>query len=292
MTNQGKPWANPFLRWAGSKRGLVPLLSSCIPEDYGTYFEPFVGSACLFFAIRPQAGVLGDFNPDLIATYDTIRRHPRRVARGMQQFESSADGYYAARALDPSTMPDVDRAARFVFLNRHCFNGVYRTNRKGEFNVPFGSRIGPGPTERDFYRCSVALRSATFVADDFGVTLRDAAQGDVAYLDPPYSTSDRPSFGEYGYGAFTKSDEERLLAQLMQLDRRGVAVLFSYADDNAVIDALREWSVAKIRVQRRIGGIGGRRTTTSEILASNVVDVAEVMSSAGPNVTLHRSSRV
>jgi DNA adenine methylase len=290
MTTQHRPWATPFLRWAGSKRGLLPLLSSCIPKEYGTYFEPFVGSACLFFAIRPAAGVLGDFNPDLIATYDTIRRHPRRVARGMQKFGSTADDYYAARALDPSTMPDVDRAARFVFLNRHCFNGVYRTNRKGEFNVPFGSRIGPGPTERDFYRCSVALRAATFVPDDFGVTLRDAVRGDIAYLDPPYSTSTRPSFGEYGYGAFSKADEARLVEQLTELDRRGVAVLFSYADDDAVIDALREWSVVKIGVQRRIGGIGGRRTTTSEILASNVVDVADAMSRSRGGVSSSQAS--
>lgn len=291
MTNQGRPWANPFLRWAGSKRGLVPLLSSCIPAKYGTYFEPFVGSACLFFAIRPEAGVLGDFNPDLIATYDTIRQHPRRVARRLVRFGTSADDYYAARALDPSTMSEVDRAARFVYLNRHCFNGVYRTNRKGQFNVPFGSRIGPGPTERDFYRCSVALRAATFVPDDFGVTLRDAARGDVAYLDPPYSTSTRPSFGEYGYGAFRKADEARLLEQLTVLDRRGVAVLFSYADDNAVVEALREWSVVRIGVQRRIGGIGGRRTTTSEILASNIVDVAEALSRSRASATLGPVSR-
>lgn len=291
MTGPRRPWAPPFLRWAGSKRGLLPLLSSCIPKEYGTYFEPFVGSACLFFAIRPAVGVLGDFNPDLIATYDAIRRHPRRVARAVQLFGSHADDYYAARALDPSTMSDVDRAARFVYLNRHCFNGVYRTNRRGDFNVPFGSRIGPGPTERDFYRCSVALRAATFVPDDFGVTLRHAARGDFAYLDPPYSTSTRPSFGEYGYGAFTKADETRLTDQLTELDRRGVAVLFSYADDDAVIDALREWSLVRIGVQRRIGGIGGRRTSTSEILASNVVDVAEKMSTSHGGVSLLQVSR-
>jgi site-specific DNA-adenine methylase len=137
----------------------------------------------------------------------------------------------------------------------------------------------------------VALRAATFVPDDFGVTLRDAARGDVAYLDPPYSTSTRPSFGEYGYGAFTRADEARLIKQLTELDRRGVTVLFSYADDDEVIDALREWSVVKIGVQRRIGGIGGRRTTTSEILASNVVDVAEAMSMPGASASLFQASR-
>lgn len=291
MTGEYRPWARPFLRWAGSKRELLPILSSCIPKTYGTYFEPFVGSACLFFAIRPTAGVLGDFNSDLIATYDTIRRHPRRVARRVTSLESTADKYYTIRALDPSTISEVDRAVRFVYLNRHCFNGVYRTNRKGQFNVPFGSRIGPVPNEREFYRCSVALRSATLVPDDFGVTLRPAARGDFAYLDPPYSTSTRQSYGEYGYGAFTKADETRLLQYLLELDRRGVTVLFSYEDSNRVIDVLSGWSIIKLPVQRRIGGVRGRRATTSEILASNIVDVAAAASTAGTRISVAPVSR-
>ena len=209
----------------------------------------------------------------------------------MQRLGSTADDYYEVRALDPSTMHEVDCAARFVFLNRHCFNGVYRTNRKGEFNVPFGSRVGSGPTELDFYRCSVALRAATLVSDDFRITLREASSGDLAYLDPPYSTSTRPSFGEYGYGGFTKADEGRLIEQLIELDRRGVVVLFSYADDQNVIDALREWSVIRIGVQRRIGGTGGRRQTTSEILASNIIDVAAAMSTSGGTTNLAQANR-
>jgi DNA adenine methylase len=290
MTGNRDAWARPFLRWAGSKRGLLPVLVSCIPKVYGTYFEPFVGSACLFFATHPIAGVLGDFNPELITTYDTIRRHPRRVARRLTGFGSNADDYYSIRALDPSTLSDIDRAARFVHLNRHCFNGVYRTNRKGEFNVPFGSRIGSVPTERDFYRCSVALRSVAFVTDDFGVTLRTARRGDFAYLDPPYSTSVRPSYGEYGYGAFTRADEARLLQQLVELDRREVTVLLSYADDGMLIEALKGWSIVKLRVQRRIGGVGGRRTVVSEILASNTIDVAAAVQSSDINFTVPVSS--
>src|SRR5205823_5894436 len=100
MTVHRAPWAKPFLRWAGSKRRLVPVLSACIPDDFGTYFEPFAGSACLFFAIRPRTAVLGDFNPDLMRTYETVRRHPRIVARRLARFGSNAADYYAVRALN------------------------------------------------------------------------------------------------------------------------------------------------------------------------------------------------
>src|SRR5579859_6326272 len=202
MMATGRAWANPLLRWAGSKRALLPMLVSCVPAQFGTYIEPFAGSACLFFAIRPRCAVLGDFNAELIATYTAIRRHPRLVARHVATWGSSSEEYYGVRALDPDTMPDIMRAARFVYLNRRCFNGVYRTNRHGQFNVPIGTRIGRMPAEKDFYRCSVALRPASLLSCDFDVTLRSARHGDFAYLDPPYSTSTRPNYGEYGYGAF------------------------------------------------------------------------------------------
>src|SRR5258706_5000854 len=132
------PWASPFLRWAGSKRKLLPLLVPLIPASYNCYFEPFVGSACLFFAVRPRRAVLSDINADLIGAYSQVAAHPRRTWRIVSTLPKGAQAYYhIRRSLLQASSPQ-DSAARFIYLNRHCFNGVYRTNKTGMFNVPIG----------------------------------------------------------------------------------------------------------------------------------------------------------
>lgn len=160
-------WAAPLLRWAGSKRKLVTLLRLAIPEGVKRYIEPFAGSACLFFATRPGAAVLGDINAELINTYDVVRKHPRRVARIVHAMPRTKRQYYRVREVKPETLTAIERAARFVYLNRNCFNGVYRTDRQGNFNVPMGKKTGRVPTEVEFYRCSVALRNAELRQTDF-----------------------------------------------------------------------------------------------------------------------------
>ena len=163
-------WERPLLRWAGSKRRLVPTLQSIQPTEWNRYVEPFVGSACLFFALRPSSAILGDRNEHLINAYEILRQHPRLLARQIHALSQSSDEYYRVRAIPFGTLNDFDRAVHFIYLNRLCFNGVYRTNRKGEFNVPVGSNTGGIPSERHFYRCSLALRNAVLNAGDFEST--------------------------------------------------------------------------------------------------------------------------
>ena len=270
-------WAPPLLRWAGSKRPLLPALLACVPRIYGSYVEPFLGSGCLFFALKPRRALLGDFNFELIDTYRTIRKHPRRVARAIALKGTRRSDYYAIRAQDPSTLSSIERAARFVYLNRHCFNGVYRTNRENQFNVPIGTRVGALPSERAFYRCSIALRAGQLIDADFRDTVARAKSGDFVYMDPPYSTSTRPNHGEYGYGAFDSGRVEHLVRSLTDLHRRGAYVLLSYSADPVVIDALsKSWSIVQYDVRRRIGGADARRPYAREILASNYVNIKEV----------------
>jgi DNA adenine methylase len=275
VIKNNQPWCRPLFRWAGSKRSLLPLLLKCVPDNYERYVEPFAGSACLFFALKPASAILGDFNSDLMQAYDVIARHPRIVARQVSCLPDTSRAYYELRSQAPESLDGIQQAVRFTYLNRHCFNGVYRTDRLNRFNVPRGDRPGLPPSEAEIYRCSVALRAATLVTGDFEAALKLARRNDFVYLDPPYSTASRPTFGEYGYGAFGRHDLSRLLESLKALSKRGARVLLSYTADAEVLGALRDWSVISIRVRRQVGG-GGRNAKTSEILASNFAELDEL----------------
>lgn len=258
-----------IFRWAGSKRRLLPTLMEMIPSDFGRYVEPFAGSACLFFATRPSAALLGDVNADLIESYDILRSHPRKLARSVQRFPTDRREYYRIRALDPSTLTPFERATRFVYLNRLCFNGVYRTNRKGIFNVPYGSHQGAAPSEREFFRCSYALRSADLFTGDFEDCLNDITADDFVYLDPPYSSTSRPRHGEYGYDSFQPLDIKRLKSAMNGIDRAGSRFILSYSDNSAHRKAFSKWDTRVIQVRRHVAGFSKHRNIVTELLVSN-----------------------
>jgi len=263
-------WGKPFLRWAGSKRKLLATLLHEVPPQSTRYIEPFAGSACLFFALRPVSAILGDINEQLVEAYRVVRQHPRKVARAVAQWKNTKHEYYRLRRLCPGDLELIDRAARFIYLNRYCFNGVYRTNRLGNFNVPRGSRTGRVPDEQTFYRCAIALRDAELRAGDFEECLRNVGPGDFVYLDPPYAQSSRPTHGEYGYDGFGKSDIDRLVACLKRIDRAGGVFLLSYCDTPALDARLsRKWAVRKISVRRHIAGFAKHRMCVGEVLVSN-----------------------
>src|SRR5579875_3616159 len=153
----------PFLRWAGSKRRILPTLVQYVPERYRSYVEPFMGSACLFFAVNPASAVLADINADLVSTYRTVRKCPRVLAAALAKIPASKPHYEAYRKVCSSTLDSFNSALRFIFLNRLCFNGVYRTNREGLFNVPMGTRLGSIPDAEHLASCARALRSKTLL---------------------------------------------------------------------------------------------------------------------------------
>lgn len=263
------PWAKPIFRWAGSKRRVIPLLSSLIPRDYARYFEPFVGSGCMFFALKPQRAVLADLNGDLIEAYGVIRDHPRLVTRATLKLPNTKRAYYSIRAVDPKTLDPIARTARFFYLNRFCFNGVYRVNRAGAFNVPRGVRTGAIPSETAVYRSSLALRGAQLVHGDFETTLSDVSCDDFVYLDPPYASTRRNTYGEYGYGCFDESRHSELRASLRQIDRAGATFLLSYCS-HSFIDLLpKRWRRREVRVRRHVAGFTDKRKLVTEVLVSN-----------------------
>src|SRR5580658_9292846 len=159
----------PFLRWAGSKRRLLPTLQTFWTEKHKRYVEPFAGSACLFFAIKPPKAILGDLNPELIATYMEVKHRIGGVLEELRKLPAADRHEYGRlRKADPKAMTKARRAARFIYLNRYCFNGIYRTNLKGQFNVPYsGVRCGSVPADSVFEKSSKRLRNARFMNADF-----------------------------------------------------------------------------------------------------------------------------
>jgi DNA adenine methylase len=264
----------PFLRWAGSKRKLLARLTPFWQPNYHErYIEPFAGSACLFFEIRPHVAILGDNNRELVDTYRMVKAAPRRVYRRLSRIGRDADTYYQWRKRDTSGDDATTRATRFIYLNRNCFNGIYRTNRDGGFNVPFGGKNGQplGNLERDeFLKAASQLRRATFVAGDFSKTLELARPGDFVYLDPPFAVSGRRVFRQYGEKPFDTDDVERLARQLRRLDRIGAEFLVSYADCVEARDLAREWNSSKLFVRRNVAGFSGHRRLAGEWLITNI----------------------
>lgn len=264
------PAGNTFLRWAGSKRKLLPRLLENLPERFDRYVEPFAGSACLFFALRPEQAVLGDINKDLINTYIEVRDRVEEVIRRLNRLRRGESHYYRMRAIDPDSLPKPDRAARFIYLNRFCFNGLYRTNLKGQFNVPYGGeRSGQIPSAEFLRECAVALHGTTLMASPFEETMSIVRQGDFVYLDPPYCIRSRRVFNEYSNAAFGSEQLLALRGDLERLDQMGVPFLVSYGYSREALELGHGFSCRQMLVQRQIAGFAADRRKSREIVITN-----------------------
>ncbi len=223
----------------------------------------------MFFAVGPQRAVLGDLNKELIATYHVLRERSLEVADQVHSWALDPDTYYTVRAQDTSKLGQVEAAARFIYLNRLCFNGVYRTNRLGRFNVPYGRRPGAVPSRERFATCAEVLQHAELRVGDFEATVRDASNGDFVYLDPPYSRAVSDAYGVYGYGSFDGADLDRLLACLCDLNERRANVLLSYTWHPRFAELGGDWQIDEVAVRSQVGGSVTRRSTRREILVAN-----------------------
>ena len=249
----------PFLRWAGSKQKLLPDLVPLIPTEFGTYFEPFLGAGSMFFLLKPTLAVLSDACQPLIATYESVRDNPSAVLKLLATMDVlDKNYYYEIRASQPQGRHR--QAARFVYLNRSCWNGLYRVNKNGEFNVPYGAPKTSSPMDEVNLRaCSDALRQSGIVlkSGDFEDVLRDAKQGDFVFLDPPYVTGhNNNGFIDYNERLFSWEDQKRLAAVARRLVDEGVFVLATNAAHDDVVRLYR--------------GFGARPITRSSTLASAV----------------------
>lgn len=262
----------PFLRWAGSKRRLLPILQTFWTNKHKRYVEPFAGSACLFFALRPPKAILGDLNPELIATYLEVKYRIDGVLDELKALRpEDKEEYLRLREIDISTMNTAARAARFIYLNRYCFNGIYRTNLAGKFNVPYsGVRCGSFPADAVFQKCSHRLQNVRFMQGDFERVLERAERGDLVYMDPPFAVRERRVFREYDPSTFSSDDIQRLRGWMVRLNAKNINFVVSYAESEEAEVLRKNFSYETVPVRRNIAGFVGSRTITNEILISNI----------------------
>lgn len=257
------------IRWAGSKRKLLPQLKSLAPENFERYVEPFCGSLCLFVALKPKKALVGDINEELIHFYKLMRKNAQKIAELVHAQSTDEDTYYQLRATDPSSLAPEERAARFLYLNRFCFNGVYRTNRKGQFNVPRGKHMGSIPTVEELAAFGGLVRRARLLTVDFSKLLKNTGTGDFIYLDPPYAGRGVRDRGEYGVGTFKEIDLQRLKESVEAASTRGAKVMISYADIPQIREIFSAWHTTTIEVNRNVSGFAKGRTRVSELILRN-----------------------
>lgn len=243
------PKSRPFLRWAGSKRPIVKELAEFAPKAYSKYIEPFLGSGSLYFHLKPFEAVLGDINVDLINAYSSLRQNPGAVVECLDKWCPEGGDYYLLRK--QLTKTTIEAAARFIYLNRFCYNGIYRTNGRGEFNVPKGTRTGRMPQKSHLFQIAQDLQRAKIQVGDFEAILKQHAKSDdFVYLDPPYPRS-RYS-GEYGLHTMQPQDMPRLVASLHYLDSNGVNFLLSYPFDSLPEGLSSKWKISTLDVGRQL----------------------------------------
>jgi DNA adenine methylase len=229
-----------------------------------------MGSAALFFAIEPAAAVLSDINSSLVETLCAVRDHPRAVCNRLHRLPQGKEAYYRIREEDATQLSSLDRAARFVYLNRFCFNGLYRTNLKGKFNVPYAaSKTGQLPSQEVLFKAAKILSCAQITTNDFDETLKTVQPGDFVYMDPPYAVQNSKIFRQYGPDCFGTDDLARLASALPDIDSCGATFLVSYAMCQEALEAFDGWHIQRVQTQRSVAGFSRHRREAIEILVSN-----------------------
>ncbi len=225
----------PFLKWAGGKRWLISQHSDLLPKSFNRYIEPFLGSAAVFFHLRPKRAILGDYNTELIDTYKAIKENWRLVYRYLREHRNrhSREYYYKVRSFNP--VSPASRAARFVYLNRTCWNGLYRVNLAGAFNVPIGTKSSVIFEDDRFDQVSEALQNVSLVSSDFETLIDMAEEGDFVFADPPYTVQhNNNSFIKYNEKLFSWADQERLSRALKRASERRSMIVSTNANHNCI----------------------------------------------------------
>lgn len=267
--------ASPFLKWAGGKSQLLSTFDEYFPERFERYFEPFVGGGAVFFRMSAREdGVtahLSDLNDELINCYSVVRDNVEQLIKALKKHRNESEYYYGVRSMDTSRMTAVTRAARLIYLNKTCFNGLYRVNRKGEFNVPFGSYKNPRTCDEDNLRAaSEALRNARVEHKHFADALKSARKGDFVYLDPPYQPlSATSNFTSYTSKCFGELDQKRLAEVFDELHQRGCKVMLSNSDNEFVRELYKKFRLETVYANRAINCRADRRGRISELLVLN-----------------------
>ncbi len=269
LVSAAKP-ARPILKWAGGKTQLLPDLLAKAPPTYNKYIEPFFGGGALFFALRPRESVIADGNPELVNLYRAVADHVDDVIASLLEYTNTESAFYAARKVDWESMSLAAAAARTIFLNKTCFNGLYRVNKKAQFNVPFGNYKKPRICDHEGLRAaSEALRKSTIVSGDYLEVLQTQAEpGDFIFLDPPYlPISEYADFKRYTKEQFLEDDHRRLAAEVARLHDLGCHVVLTNSNHPLVHDLYSAYPIEVLKTKRHISSKGQSRSGEDVIVS-------------------------
>jgi DNA adenine methylase len=264
----------PFVKWAGGKTRMIPFILSSFPDKMNTYFEPFLGGGSVFFEMlrqkRFKKAVIGDSNVDLMAAFSVVQSDVDSLVKELKDRRYKYDRrvYLRIRAEDPAGFDQLRRAARFLYLNRTCFNGLYRVNRDGEFNTPFGKYDNPLICDEENLRAvSAALKHVKLVCADFSTIVEKAKKGDGVYFDPPYlPISKTASFTAYSAGGFGLGDHYKLAGYFRELVGMGVNVVLSNSLSEKTRGMYSDFDVKELTGARSIGGPAEYRVPVKEMM--------------------------
>lgn len=266
--------AKSFVRWAGGKSGLIPQLKQFIPKEYNTYIEPFVGGGSMFFYLKPANSLLSDINQELINLYIIIRDNVEDLIKDLKKHRNNKNYYYQCRESD--RLPDYDgwsnleKASRTLYLNKTCFNGLYRVNSSGYFNVPFGNRKNPMIVDANKLRgCSKALCNTTIASASYKSILTFTIKDDFVYLDPPYAPVSTTSFTSYTKEDFGDEDQIDLKKTCDKLTKKGIKFMLSNSAVSFILGLYDNYHINMIQAPRYINSDGDNRGNVEEVVVTN-----------------------
>jgi len=261
--------AKPFVKWAGGKQALAKSLIRWFPAEFGQYFEPFLGGGSVFFTFQPNPAVLSDANCWLIDSYKAIRDDWRRVAGLLDRMVNTREAYLEYRNMSPSKMDVWHRAAHLIYLNKTCFRGLFRVNKRGEFNVPYGNYRRRYYNPQNLEAVSRVLQHVKLACNDYSDVLHDARAGDFVYMDPPYhKLGGYSDFNRYTPDKFRERDHQKLRDYCGELDARGTIWAQSNSSTGLVRDLYADYRLVEIRSRREINLNSANRSVT-ELLIMN-----------------------
>ena len=269
----------PLLKWAGGKRQLLPTLIKRMPEHYNTYFEPFLGGGALLFALQPKSAYVNDLNSELINMYLVVKNKPQELFIELEKHEKNHghDYFYEIRNLDRtdefSTKTDVELAARTIYLNHTCFNGLYRVNRKGYFNTPLGRYKKPNILDKENITSVHKYfngNNVNLYNDDYKKILKKVKQNDFVYLDPPYDPiSKTESFTGYTSVGFSRDDQIKLKEECDRLNSIGAFFMVSNSNTKFIKELYKDYKIIVIPAKRCINSKGNKRKNSTEVIIIN-----------------------
>lgn len=272
--------AKPFVKWAGGKRSIINKLISLVPYKYNTYYEPFVGGGALLYELQPKKAVINDYNTELMNVYECIKDENKfaNMCSELNKHETnhSEEYYYEIRDLDKdkkrfNKLADYKRAARTIYLNKACFNGLYRVNSKNEFNVPSGKKAKvntyDGPN-LGIIHCLLNFNDITLLSTDFEEAVKTAKKGDFIYFDPPYD-SDTSTFNSYTELGFGKEEQKRLSEVFKELDKKGCYVMLSNYNTKLIKELYKDYNFNYVEAPRNIGASSKNRGKVEEVVITN-----------------------